>query len=73
MSVFFVLSVDDVGDASFQCSDSFLRRFALSQFLLVVIATLARVSELGDRGDVEGMVEFAVPSRVEPMPLVVPR
>jgi hypothetical protein len=55
----------------FDMAISFLGRFALCQFLLVVVAALAGVSELGDHGDMEHMVEFSVPSRVEPMPLVV--
>ena len=65
------LPVDDVRDPSFQCSDGFLAGLAVSQFLLVVVTALTWVAELGDRGDMEDMVEFAVSSRVEPMPVVV--
>jgi hypothetical protein len=66
------LPVDNVGDASFQCSDGFLTGFALGQFLVVVIAALAGIAELADRSDVEDVVEFTVPSRVESMSVVVP-
>ena len=65
------LPVNDVGDAAFQGSDGFLACLAFGQFLLVVVAAFTGVAELGDRGDVEGMVEFAVPPRVESMTLVV--
>ncbi len=63
--------VDGVGDAPFEGSDRFLGGFALGDFPLVVVAALAGVSELGYGGDVEDVVELAVPSRVEPMPGLV--
>jgi hypothetical protein len=44
---------------------------SLGDLLLVVVAALAGVAELCDGGDVDGMVAFAVPSRVEPMPFLV--
>ena len=65
------LPVDHVRDPSFQCSDGFFAGFAFCEFLLVVVAALTGVAELGDRGDMEDVVEFAVPPRVEPMPMVV--
>ena len=65
--------VDDVGDAPFQRPDRFFGGFSLGEFLLVVVPAFAGVAELGDGGDVDGVVEFAVPSRVEPMPSPVTR
>jgi hypothetical protein len=41
---------------------------SLGELLLVVVPAFAGVAELGNGGDVEDMVELAVPSRVEPMP-----
>jgi hypothetical protein len=64
--------VDDVGDASFQRPDGFFGGLALGEFLLVVVPALTGVAELGDGGGVVDVVEFAVPSRVEPMPPLVP-
>jgi hypothetical protein len=60
--------VDDVRDPPFESSDRFFGSLTLSNLLLVVVAALAGVSELGDGGDVEDVVEFAGPYRVEPMP-----
>ena len=64
--------VDDVGDAPFQRPDCFFGGLALGDLLLVVVPSFARVAKLGDGGDVKDVVEFAVPSRVEPMPSPVP-
>ena len=66
------LPVDDIGDPSFQCPDCFFGGFAFGDLFVVVGAALAGVAELGDCGDVEYVVEFAVSSWVEPMPVLVP-
>jgi len=60
--------VDTVGDSSFQRPDGFLAGLAFGNLLVVVGAALAGIAELADRSDVDGVVEFSVPSRVETMP-----
>ena len=67
------LPVNDVRDASFQGSDGFLAGLALGEFLLVVVATFTWVAELGDRGHMKDVVEFAIAAGVESMPGVVAR
>ena len=67
MGVGYEAAVDGVGYPAFESPDGFFGRFAFSHLLVVVVATFPGVSELGNGGDVEDVVEFAVPSRIEPM------
>ena len=67
------VAVDPVRDSSFQGPDRFFRCFAFGDVAVVVGAAFGVVAELGDGGDVDGVVEFAVASRVEPVPGPVTR
>lgn len=60
--------VDPIGDLPFQRPDGFLAGFAFCDLFVVVGAALAGITELADSGDVDGVVEFPVPSWVETMP-----
>ena len=62
------LPVDDIRDASFQCSDCFLLGFAFVLFLVLVGPPgTGRFADLGYGGHVDGMVEDPVASQAEPM------
>jgi hypothetical protein len=60
--------VDRVGDVAFQRPDCFFGVLALGASAVVVLASGARVAQLGDGGDVDGVVQLAVASRVETVP-----
>ena len=72
MGVGYEVSIDSIRDAAFQRSDGFLTGLALGDLALVVGVAFGVVAELADGGDVDGVVEFAVASRVEPVPWPVP-
>src|SRR5436190_1437011 len=59
------LPVDDVADASFEGAQGFFGGVALGLFALVVEAPGGVVSDLGDGGGVESVVELTIPSGVE--------
>jgi hypothetical protein len=61
------LAPDGVADATLQSAQRLLLRLPLGDLALVVGATRCVVADLGDRGQVEGVVQLAVTSRVEPM------
>ncbi len=61
------VAVDAVRDPTFQGSHRFFRCLAFGDLAVVVGAAFGVVAELGDGGDVDGVVEFAVASRVEPV------
>ena len=63
------VAVDDVGQLTLERADCFFAGFAFGDLLVVVVAACSGVAELGHCSDVESVVEFAVASRVEPMPL----
>src|SRR6266516_3233505 len=63
------LAPDRVADAPLQCAQRFLFGFALGDLALVVDASGGVVRDLGDRDEMHRVVEFAVPTRVEPVPL----
>ena len=65
------LSVEDVGEASFECSAGFSGCFSFSDFLQVVVSAWSRVTALADGHGVQHGVELPVPSGVESVPVVV--
>src|SRR5215212_10262258 len=65
--------VDTVGDLALEGADGFLGGLSLGDLAVVVSATLGVVSELGDRRDVQGVVDLAIPARVQPVPAGSPR
>ncbi len=67
------VAVDAVRDSSFQRPDRFFGGLAFGDLAVVVGPAFGVVAELGDGGDVDGVVEFAVASRVEPVPGSVTR
>ena len=65
--------VDQVGDPPFSTPRSPpWTSFPRLELPLVIDAALAGVAELGNRSDMEEVIEFAVPSRVESMLLLFP-
>lgn len=67
------VAVDDVRQSSLQQPDRFFARFAFGEFPFVEDASFGvRVAQLGDRDQVQRMVQHPVASRVEPMRLLVP-
>lgn len=54
------LAVDGVGDASFEAAEGFFAALAFAEFALVVVVSGAVVSDLGDRGHVDGVVDAPV-------------
>src|SRR5918994_6252838 len=63
------MAPDRVADAPFQGPERFLLRLALDEFAFVVDASGGVVGDLSDRDEMQRMVQFAVPARVQPMPL----
>ena len=61
------LAVDGVADASLQGAHRFFAGLALCDLAQEVDASGRVVRDLGDRGDVQRVVEPAVSSRVEPV------
>ena len=61
------VAVDAVRDPSFQRPDCVFGRFAFDDLAVVVGPAFAVVAELADGSDMDGVVEFAVASRVEPV------
>jgi hypothetical protein len=53
--------------ASLQCPDRFFRGLAFSNLLIEIDAPVRVVSQLGDSCDVDGVIEDAVPTQVQPM------
>ena len=62
------LSVDGVADAPLEGTHRFLAAVTLSLLAQVVATTGGVVTDLGDRDHVDGVVELAVATRVEPVP-----
>ena len=62
--------VERVADASFQAARRFLAGLPLGLFLQVLGAAGSVVADLTERGDVERVVELAVPVRVQTMPFL---
>ena len=60
--------VDGVADPSFQRSECFLACLPFDLFALVIRVSGRVVRDLCDRGDVDRVVQLAVPARVEPVP-----
>ena len=68
------LAVDDVRKPTLQAAHGFLAGLALAPFALVVGPALAaRVAQLGDRHQVDGVVEPAVARAVEAVADLLPR
>ena len=65
--------VDDVGDLTLQRPDCFFGGLALGDLAVVELAAVARVAELGDRGDVDRAVQLPVAARVEPVTALLTR
>jgi AbiJ N-terminal domain 4 len=63
------LAVDGVADPSFQAAHRFLARLPFGLLAEVVGAAGCVVTDLAERGDMDRMVQLAVPVRVQPMPL----
>jgi hypothetical protein len=61
------LAPDGVADPTLQSAQRLLLRLPLGDLALVVGATLRVMADPGDRGQVEGVVQLAVASRVEPV------
>ena len=62
------LAVDGVADAALERATRFFAGLALGELLLEEDAARGVVRDLRDRCDVQGVVEVAVPTGVEPMP-----
>ena len=58
------LRVDGVADTSFQTAHRFFAALAIGLFAEVVRAAGRVVADLAERGDVDRVVELAVPARV---------
>ena len=65
------LSVDGVADASFEAAECLSFAFTFGEFASVVATAGSVVTDLGDRCDVDGVVELPVPGSVEPVPVDV--
>jgi hypothetical protein len=65
--VFGEVSVEDVGEASFERASGFGGRFPFAEFALVVDAARAFVAGLDERDGVQGGVELPVAGGVEPV------
>ena len=61
------LTEDRVADLPLECASGFLRRLPLLDLAEVVGAAGVLAADLGDRGHVQGVVELAVASRVQPV------
>jgi hypothetical protein len=61
------LASDGVADPTLQSAQRLLLRLRLGDLALVVGATRRVVADLGDRGQVKGMVQFAVAAPIEPV------
>jgi hypothetical protein len=61
------LAPHGVADATLQSAQRLLLGLPLGDLALVVGATWRVVADLGDRGQVEGVVQLAVTARVEPV------
>ena len=61
------LAVDGVADAALEGAEGFFAGLAFGELAPEVDASVGVVGDLGDRGDVEGVVELAVPAGVEPV------
>ena len=61
------LSPHRVADASLQRAERFLARLAFGELAVVVGAAGRGVRDLGDRDEMHRVVQFPVPTRVEPM------
>ena len=64
------LSVDGVGDLSFERAECFFAAVAFGDLASVVDASGGVVAGLGDRGDVQCVVQLAVPVGVQSVPVV---
>ena len=66
------LTPDRVADPSLQTTEGFPAALSLSEFASEIGTTGCVVSDLGDGGDVDGMVQPAVAGPVQPVPVLVP-
>jgi hypothetical protein len=62
------VAVDDVGEVPLQASAGLLGGLGLGQLALVEGLSWAGVADLADRDQVQGGVELAVATPVQPMP-----
>ena len=67
------MAVDDVRDASFQRPQRLLFGFAFGDLLVVVDPSWGFEADLGDRGGVDGVVQFPVSSPRQPVPFLTSR
>lgn len=67
------LAPHGIADASFQAAEPFSCALALTELAPVVGTARGVVADLGDGGDVDGVVEPAVPRPAQSMSVVVAR
>src|SRR5947209_13778461 len=67
------MAIHAVGELALESADGLLGGLALGDLAVVVGPALAVVAELTDSGDVQGVVDLAVATRVQPITLSPPR